>query len=135
MFAPLLDRMTTRDLSRRFTASQALDFLESLASELTQEQLQRSTPPWLNTVVPYEKFDRWKGLPDKFIKDWGHFREPKPLFQTRLLRQICDYDWGYKSVQFARRIIKFGRVVALKIFQTCFPWVNNVRRTFFLNQK
>ncbi|KAF8526764.1 hypothetical protein JB92DRAFT_1071880 [Gautieria morchelliformis] len=112
MFAPLMDRMTTRDISRRFTASQALEFLESFASELTLEQLEFPAPPWNPTLPPYDKYDRWAGLPDTFIKDWDNFREPKPTFQIRLLRQICDcricdYEWGYKLVQWVRRIIRF----------------------------
>ncbi|KAF8526772.1 hypothetical protein JB92DRAFT_3227442 [Gautieria morchelliformis] len=67
MFAPLMDRMTTRDISRRFTASQALEFLESFASELTLEQLEFPAPPW-NHGHPYDKYDRWAGLPDTFIR-------------------------------------------------------------------
>ncbi|KAF8503074.1 hypothetical protein JB92DRAFT_2739870 [Gautieria morchelliformis] len=102
MFAPLMDRMTMRDLSRRLTASQALDFLESFASELTQEHLQLPALPWDTSNPQYEAYDRWKGLPDKFIEHWGHFREPKPSFQIILVRQICDYAWGYKLVQWLR---------------------------------
>ena len=116
MFAPLLDQMTTRDLNRRFTASQALQFLENFASELTQEQLQSPPPPWIGMIIPYESFDRWKGLPDKFIKDWGHFRELKPSFQIRLLRQLCDHPWGYKFVQWVRRISRFVSNVTFQIF-------------------
>jgi hypothetical protein len=109
MFAPLLDRMTTRDIGRRFTASQALEFLENFASELTQEQLQDLAPPWELDHPPYEKYDRWAGLPDTFIQEWGHFREPKVTFQIRLLRRICDYDWGYTLVQWVRQVVKFSR--------------------------
>jgi hypothetical protein len=109
MFAPLLDRMTTRDISRRFTAGQALEFLENFASELSQEQLQDPAPRWEPYLPPHDKFDRWSGLPDTFIKEWGHFREPKLTFQIRLLRWICDYEWGYKLVQWVRQIIKFGK--------------------------
>ncbi|KAF8481432.1 kinase-like domain-containing protein [Gautieria morchelliformis] len=109
MFAPLMDRMTTRDLSRRLTASQALDFLESFASELTQEQLQLPALPWNPRNPHYEDYDRWEGLPDKFMKDWGHFREPKPSFQIILVRQICDYAWGYKLVRWLRRIHRFWK--------------------------
>jgi hypothetical protein len=108
MFAPLMDRMTTRDVSRRFTASQALEFLESFASELTEEKLQLSVLPWDPTTC-FDEYDLWKGLPDTFIKDWGHFREPKPTFQIILLRQLCNYAWGYKFVQWLRRIQRFWK--------------------------
>ncbi|KAF8484143.1 hypothetical protein JB92DRAFT_3031520 [Gautieria morchelliformis] len=41
-----MDLMTTHDISCRFTASQALKFLESFASKLRLEQLQFPVPPW-----------------------------------------------------------------------------------------
>ena len=107
MFAPLMDRMTTADLSRRFTAGEALEFLEARASELTHEELEYFVPPRTlsQLCLLHEQVDRWKGLPDEFIKTWGHFREPKQSFQMRLLRKICDYDWGLIAVQLVRRII------------------------------
>jgi hypothetical protein len=106
MFAPLMDRMTTRDIIRRFTASQALEF-QSFTSELTQEQLHFPPPAEDRSNLTYENYDHWTGLPDTFIKEWGHFREPKLTFQVRLLRRICDYEWGYKLVQRVRHIISF----------------------------
>ena len=106
MFAPLMDRMTTADLSRRFTAGEALEFLEARASELSQEELEYFVPPPPQDYLAFnEQVDRWKGLPDEFIKTWGHFREPKLSFQMRLLRKICDHDWGLIAVQLVRRII------------------------------
>ena len=107
MFAPLLDRMITRDLSRRFTAREALEFLEGFASELTEEQLQLPEPFLVRRGICYENYDRWKRVSEEFIKNWGHFREPKLSFQIRLLRKICDYHWGYIAIQWARRIIRF----------------------------
>ena len=110
MFAPLMDRMITADLSRRFTASEALDFLEGFASKMTEEELEHYVPPRSPCSVGYENVDRWKGLSEEFIKTWGHFREPKPSFQIRLLRRICDREWGLAAVQWARRIrLRFGR--------------------------
>ena len=39
MLAPLFDRMTTHDLTRRFTADEALEFFQNEYSQLTEEQL------------------------------------------------------------------------------------------------
>ena len=107
MFAPLMDRMITRDLSRRFTAPEALEFLERFASELTEEQLQLPGPFQVQRGISYEQFDRWKGFPEEFIKNWGHFREPKLSFQIWLLRKLCKYHWGYTAVQWTRRNVRF----------------------------
>ena len=138
MFAPLMDQMTTRNLSRRFTASQALEFLEGFASRLTREQLQFPAPPGIISWrrVPYEDFDRWEHLPDKFIKDWGHFREPKPSSWIRYLCQICDYDWGYTFVQWVRRTIKFGRDFSV-LFQvySLHSIRHSMRHALFFNWK
>ncbi|KAF8490577.1 hypothetical protein JB92DRAFT_1304338 [Gautieria morchelliformis] len=110
-FAPLMDRMTTRDISRRFTASQALEFLERFASELTQEQLEFPALPRDPSYPPYESYDRWTGLSDTFIKDWGHFREPKLTFQFRLLRRICDYEWATSWCSGLDKLLGFGRII------------------------
>ena len=92
--------MITRDLSRRFTAPEALGFLESFASDLTQEQLQLPEPSQeVPNRVTYEQFDRWKGFTEEFIRNWGHFCEPKLSFQIRLLREICSYPWGYIAIR------------------------------------
>ena len=50
MLAPLLDMMTTRDIARRFTAAQALRFVEDIRRPLTAAQL--ATPHRLGT--PYD---------------------------------------------------------------------------------
>lgn len=81
-----MDQMITRDLGRRFTARQALDFLEGFASKITDEELQLPAPPPATFGVHH--FNRWEGLPDEFIKGWEHFRERKPSFWTRLLGRI-----------------------------------------------
>ena len=133
MFAPLMDQMTTRNISRRFTASQALEFLEGFASGLTREQLQSPAPPEVTVGrARYDGFDRWKGLPEKFIKDWGHFREPKPSFWIRFLCQICDYAWGYMFVQWVRKTIRFGRnfSVISQVYS-----LHSIRCALFFNQK
>ncbi|CAA7268460.1 unnamed protein product [Cyclocybe aegerita] len=58
LLAPLLDGMTTRNIPRRLTASQALHFLEARLQELSDADLQR--PFYETTEHPdYDRYDRW----------------------------------------------------------------------------
>jgi hypothetical protein len=110
MLAPLMDRMTTMDLDRRFTASQALQFLEEFTSNMTEEELLISPPP-RSELVLYDEFDRWSGLPERFLMEWAHFREPKPPRSIRLIRCICTSDWGLSLVQLVRKAFRFGETM------------------------
>ncbi|KAF8513541.1 hypothetical protein JB92DRAFT_216923 [Gautieria morchelliformis] len=86
-----MDRMTTRDISRRFTASRTLAFLESFLPRVDASAAALSRPPLPRRPAnpPCEEYDRWAGLPDTFITDGHHLRAPKLTFQIRLLRRIC----------------------------------------------
>ncbi|TDL23639.1 hypothetical protein BD410DRAFT_143397 [Rickenella mellea] len=108
MLAPLMDQMTRRDLSCRFTASQALKFLESFASQITPEVLQACPPPYCYNDAPYDQYNRWRGLPEIFCRNWAHFRESPPPFQVRLLRHICEHSWGLKFVQVIRKLVRLA---------------------------
>ncbi|KJA20119.1 hypothetical protein HYPSUDRAFT_110385, partial [Hypholoma sublateritium FD-334 SS-4] len=64
--APLLDGMTTRCIARRFTATQALRFVDDIRRALTAAQL--GSPGRL-----YFAYDRWAHLPRAFQAAWaGH---------------------------------------------------------------
>ncbi|KAF8875326.1 hypothetical protein CPB84DRAFT_1796562 [Gymnopilus junonius] len=101
--APLLDRMTTRDLERRFTALEALQFFEDMLSRMTETQL--ATPFWddnFEVYLPFDKYDRWVNLPPDFTKTWAIYKEPPLPLITKLLRWICGYNWVYHTVAFIR---------------------------------
>lgn len=86
LLAPFLDRMITRDMEKRFTAPQARSFLEMLRSSLSVTQL--------NSVIPRatprsaEKYNRWIGLPEDFIREWSSYREAPTPWWVRALRRI-----------------------------------------------
>ena len=108
MLAPLIDGMTTRDVSRRLTAAQALQLFEDLHPQASDEQL--DTDPyqceWYDRRYDDVQVDKWAGLPPEFVRAWGHFREPKLPLWTRVLRSICKPLWGYYTVQWIRRIAR-----------------------------
>jgi len=111
MLAPLLDQMTTRDIGRRFTAQQAIKFLEEFSCGMSHEDLEQSPPPRTDLCnwMSYEEYDRWRYLPEDFLRNWGHLREPKPSSTIKLLRYICEFHWGRVVVQLIRSAINFGK--------------------------
>ena len=107
MLAPLMDGMTTRDLTRRFTASQALQFFEDFYPQLSNQVLDTTPPKQSSGGAFYDEVDRWSHLPDDFLRVWSHLREPKLPLWSKLLRRICEADWGYVTVQWVRRFTRF----------------------------
>jgi len=110
MLAPLLDRMITRDIRFRFTASEAVEFLKNLYSSLSPEDMQASPLqlPLSESHITYENFDRWRSLPENFVKDWAHYREHRPSRWIRFVRRICRSPGGYIAVQWMRRGLRLG---------------------------
>ncbi|KAF4619685.1 hypothetical protein D9613_004903 [Agrocybe pediades] len=119
ILAPFLDRMTTRDLARRFTASEALDFLEAASSRLTEHDLRLRLPtisPVLEAI--YYKFDRWANLPPEFVEKWAHYREPPIPLTTKVLRSICGTKWGGRVLPLIR--LFFSRALSLVRYALAF---------------
>lgn len=112
MLAPFLDSLITDNLDRRFTSAQALDFFEKMYEELTPSQLATSvTPRQYIKVWESREYNRWKGLPDEFVRKWGYLRAPIPSMYVRTLRWLCTTYWGIRFVTYVRQTI-----VALKTY-------------------
>ncbi|KAG6887084.1 hypothetical protein C0995_001681 [Termitomyces sp. Mi166 len=111
MLAPLLDRMTTRDIERRFKASEALRFFEEEVLPQTPEYVLSSWIPQRDSPTgSYDTFDRWAGLDPTFVDKWAAFREsPVPLY-LKFLRYICEYPWVFDTVSCIRRVARFIRI-------------------------
>ncbi|KAG6847973.1 hypothetical protein H0H93_004466 [Arthromyces matolae] len=99
LLAPLLDKMLTRDVPRRFTAQQSLDFVENVVYPGTsQEQLDLGVEE-----PPSVRIDRWLGLDPDFVKKWAEYHEPPLPLTTRMLRFICQYPWVLHTIAFLRK--------------------------------
>ncbi|KAF8526663.1 kinase-like domain-containing protein [Hysterangium stoloniferum] len=110
LLAPLFDRMITSKLEERFTATEALAFLENLQSQLTPEQLNSEAPkvdhdccvgPWDPDLSA-----RWSELPADFVREWSSYRAPSPSLWTRILRMTVSFSWGFYANQAVRRFIR-----------------------------
>ncbi|KIY46499.1 kinase-like protein, partial [Fistulina hepatica ATCC 64428] len=100
MLAPLIDSMVTDDLSRRFTASEALQFFESTVNSVPPENLDMRL--WL----PQEELvylDRWVDLPTDFVSKWSAYRVQKPSLWTRAPRWFCGWG-GYRPLMVMQTI-------------------------------
>ncbi|KAH0585955.1 hypothetical protein H2248_007241 [Termitomyces sp. 'cryptogamus'] len=98
MLAPLLDRMTTRYIERRFKASEALQFYEEEVLPRTPKNILSSWLPQRTATGSYDTFDRWAGLDPKFVDKWTAFREPPVPLHLQYLRHICQYPWIFNAV-------------------------------------
>ncbi|KAF8510408.1 kinase-like domain-containing protein, partial [Hysterangium stoloniferum] len=107
--APLMDRLITRTLTERFTASEAVQFFESMQMNVTSEQLATQAPPRLYLGWQSENYDRWAGLPADFVKEWSSYRAPPPSLGTRLLQKIFVFywPWGCRFLRMLRRVARF----------------------------
>ncbi|KAF4610841.1 hypothetical protein D9613_007183 [Agrocybe pediades] len=95
ILAPFLDMLTTHKLQRRFTASEALAFFEDFYGNLSEEQLNRRSPPREYSGLWYYEHDRWASVPPHLAKKWAIYREPSLSWKTKLLRRLFEYEWMY----------------------------------------
>ncbi|KAG6811982.1 hypothetical protein H0H92_005016 [Tricholoma furcatifolium] len=97
--------MTTRDISKRFTASEALLFFEEHVDRLTssQEALTCPATPLQTYLTPFNVYDRWNGLDSTFVLKWSAYREPPIPRHVQFLWWFCDRPWGRWLVLLVRR--------------------------------
>ena len=80
MLAPLMDGMITSNIEARFTAAEALSFLDSFRMQLDAEVLARQPVECSNSL--WSAWDRWAGLPKDFVDRWSAYRDPSPTYTS-----------------------------------------------------
>ena len=108
MLAPLFDKMVDADPSKRFTAKEALQFFEEQYAMLTEEQLDSKPAgiPENKDFTHPELCDRWIGLPEEFVKAYGHLRMSKIGLSSKIMRFLCR-NWRIRySIQYLRRLLQ-----------------------------
>ncbi|KIM38158.1 hypothetical protein M413DRAFT_247120 [Hebeloma cylindrosporum] len=101
--APLIDGMVNSHVPARFTAQEALNFLDEAQSEMTGDQLAESPDVTPQFVLPFDEFDRWSDLPSSLIEKWGRYRECRPSrFATHIIHPLCMRPWGTSLVYYTR---------------------------------
>ena len=95
--------MITRDLKRRFTASEALRFFEENISQMSALELEAPLEEdHSGGHLDYDQYDRWKELPLDLQKQWAMYREPPIPRTTLFLRWLCRPLWVYRIVAYVR---------------------------------
>ncbi|KAF9003278.1 kinase-like domain-containing protein [Cyathus striatus] len=123
MLAPLLDKMVTRNIQDRFTACQALQFLEEMRAELTEQQLAAPIDMTVHNEN-YEVYDRWMGLSAEFTARWTEYREPPMPRSTKILRAVCSYHpWLHHSIAWIRKRLHVTRLGLVTLY--FLPWFMN----------
>ena len=97
LLAPLMDQIVTSNIQRRFTAAEALAFVEDIQSQLTPLQNSQLLPIKGDLQIWCE-IDKWTGLSDDFISKWSSFRENLYSPSKRFLSWICQSETGYKFI-------------------------------------
>ncbi|KAF8890496.1 kinase-like domain-containing protein [Infundibulicybe gibba] len=105
LLAPLLDRMTTHVVERRFTASDALEFCESVMESLPQSELEKVLPPKPTDGDP-RVVDRREKLPADFARAWLAYRETPLSYRIHILRWIGDWQLGWRLLCWIRRTLQ-----------------------------
>jgi len=107
MLAPLFDRMTTRNMPKRFTAAETLRFFEEQTYPQSTEDHLSAIPFERDNFQPFDIYDRWKDLDQSFVEKWAAFRDPPVPLRARILRSICAKAWSYRLVACIRRVFPF----------------------------
>ncbi|KAH9476100.1 Cyclin-dependent kinase 1 [Psilocybe cubensis] len=105
LIAPLIDRMVTSRLDKRFTAKEALSFAEGIlptAAGLRTLYTDRAPRP-----PAYCETDLWKDLPDDFVNQWADYRDDRSSLYLRFLYYLNRHvPYGTYGVYFFRLTVR-----------------------------
>ncbi|KIJ56991.1 hypothetical protein M422DRAFT_773713 [Sphaerobolus stellatus SS14] len=106
LLAPFFDGLLTDNLSKRFTAPQALAFFENVMSAVSPDVMKEAVP--FPNDPQWDKYDRWAKVPHSIQTQWSSYRISPPSLFTRLLRKICSTRIGLKIMFFIRKTLCIG---------------------------
>ncbi|KIM38156.1 hypothetical protein M413DRAFT_447921 [Hebeloma cylindrosporum] len=116
LLAPLIDGMVTHHVPDRFTAQEALSFLDEAQLEMTPGQLEER-PNLRESITVYDKFDRWSNVPPALVEKWGRYRERSPsYFAIHVIYPLCMRPWGVSLVYRTRTIFRYALFAAKYLF-------------------
>ncbi|KAI0675111.1 kinase-like domain-containing protein [Trametes maxima] len=105
LLAPLFDMMTTHDLARRFTAEEALEFLDYAWSQVPESvrdaplSLRASWNCWAHPEM------YWSMTPPGFEDQWSHYKTPPRGTAASILSHILRIPYTWPLVVFVRQVL------------------------------
>lgn len=114
LIVPLVDKMITWKLEERFTAEEALQFVEDHIMNGSAEILNQGLSPrdFTKDLITWDpdSHDKWVNLSPDFIAQWETYRAPKSRWCDFLLRKICTTNyWAYRLIKFFRSLYRHFR--------------------------
>jgi len=106
--------MVTPHVTDRFTAQEALSFLDEAQSEMTQDQLAERAARRVQggSTIRYHEYDRWSDIPASLVKKWGRYRKrPPSYFVANVILPLCSRPWGVSLVYRTRMILRWALIV------------------------
>ena len=118
--APLLDGMATADLNKRFSAVEALAFLEAEKEKLTEDELNFRVDAAVASEARkhyWRTYDRWAHVPPELKKRWHSYRMAKPSWFGRFIRRVIESSYyGAYMVYKIRRLQRLILTTVLSVF-------------------
>ncbi|KAH6905077.1 other/AgaK1 protein kinase [Coprinopsis sp. MPI-PUGE-AT-0042] len=102
--APLFDMMTTREVSKRFSAQRSLEFFHECLRDVPQVKLLKTCPS-KNWSDPFDHPTRWQHVPSDLVQRWAAYREPPLPRLVKVARWICSFRCLVGLVRTLRRLI------------------------------
>ena len=104
--APLFDKMTNRVISQRFSAEEALQFLEWAVSGISDADLHTAIAITRDSWYMGFAGTYWNLLSPQFRATWGPYISPPPSYGEKLAGYIQWSDIGWNVLRFTRRILR-----------------------------
>ncbi|KAI0675110.1 kinase-like domain-containing protein [Trametes maxima] len=105
LLAPLLDMMTTHNLTHRFTAEEALAFLDHAWSQLPESAhgALLSSEAGGDGQIPPEM--HWSLTPPGYGDQWSHYKTPPYGWTARVLDRIMQIPRAWPLIALIRRVL------------------------------
>ena len=103
LLAPLFDKMTTSVISQRFTAEDALNFLERAVSQLSDEERSSTFILDQNSMRLGRTGTYWALLTPLFRTSWKEYQSPSTHWGKRILHYVTDWDLVWHVMCFVRK--------------------------------
>ncbi|RPD68639.1 hypothetical protein L226DRAFT_548493 [Lentinus tigrinus ALCF2SS1-7] len=105
MLAPLFDKMTTHFISERFSAPEALEFLEYAVKTSTKATYALPVTLAMDWECLRNSGRYWSTLSPSFHVSWGAYKTPPLSWTYYVLDHIADYRVGWKLLTFLQRVV------------------------------